>query len=59
MAEVTLTDEEPFVNNNDFNAIDRNRDCSLSRNRISVRSVESNAVVSSLKEHSKWALEND
>ena len=53
MAEVTLTDEEPFVNNNDFNAIDRNRDCSLSRNRISVRSVESNAVVSSLKEHSK------
>lgn len=44
MAEVTLTDEEPFVNNNDFNAIDRNRDCSLLRNRISVRFVESNAV---------------
>ena len=29
MAEVTLTDEEPFVNQNDFNAIDRNRNCSL------------------------------
>ena len=29
MAEVTLTDEEPFVNQNDFNAVDRNRNCSL------------------------------
>ena len=29
MAEVTLTDEEPFVNQNDFNTVDRNRNCSL------------------------------
>lgn len=34
MAEVTLTDEEPFVNQNDFNAIDRNRNCSLVCNKI-------------------------